>query len=187
MRACASGVRQTSVWMKSLTGKALKHANYVLLWLRISAVVCECNSTAELTMMWMHVVLYSILIQQRQNCNWHNVRCSTILRYFFESRCRGDIFIFHDQNPHIARTPLIVTFQKGKLSYILDSLHIKVNHFNFFFLILMIRAYSSWKSKIQYLKILEYFLRSIKMNLPNRKVQVLYITTHCINQLCIKH
>ncbi len=26
----------------------------------------------------------------------------------------------------------------------------------------MIRAYSSWKSKIQYLKILEYFLRSIK-------------------------
>ncbi len=32
----------------------------------------------------------------------------------------------------------------------------------FFVLILMIRAYSSWKSKIQYLKILEYFLRSIK-------------------------
>ncbi len=32
----------------------------------------------------------------------------------------------------------------------------------FFVLILMIRAYSSWKSKIQYLKILEYFLRSIQ-------------------------
>ncbi len=32
----------------------------------------------------------------------------------------------------------------------------------FFIFILMIRAYSSWKSKIQYLKILEYFLRSIK-------------------------
>ncbi len=29
----------------------------------------------------------------------------------------------------------------------------------------MIRAYSSWKSKIQYLKILEYFLRSIKKSI----------------------
>ncbi len=39
----------------------------------------------------------------------------------------------------------------------------KVKYFkSFFVLILMIRAYSSWKSKIQYLKILEYFLRSIK-------------------------
>ncbi len=50
-----------------------------------------------------------------------------------------------------------------KLSYILDSLHVKYNISKVFFvLILMIRAYSSWKSKIQYLKILEYFLRSIK-------------------------
>ncbi len=47
-------------------------------------------------------------------------------------------------------------FQKMKLSYILDSWR-KVKHFkSFFVLILMIRAYSSWKSKIQYLKILEY-------------------------------
>ncbi len=39
----------------------------------------------------------------------------------------------------------------------------KVKHFkSLFVLILMIRAYSSWKSKIQYLKLLEYFLRSIK-------------------------
>ncbi len=50
-------------------------------------------------------------------------------------------------------------FQKVKLSYILDSLHesiMKTYFKSFFVLILMIRAYSSWKSKIQYLKILEY-------------------------------
>ncbi len=33
----------------------------------------------------------------------------------------------------------------------------------------MIRAYSSWKSKIQYLKILEYFLRSIKKGFGKQK------------------
>ncbi len=39
----------------------------------------------------------------------------------------------------------------------------------------MIRAYSSWKSKIQYLKILDYFLKIYqkKKDLQNRKVQVL--------------
>ncbi len=34
------------------------HANYVLLWLRISAVSRESNSTAVLTLMWMYVALY---------------------------------------------------------------------------------------------------------------------------------
>ncbi len=43
-------------------------------------------------------------------------------------------------------------------------------HFkSFFVLILMISAYSSWKSKIQYLKILEYFLRSIKKGFAKQK------------------
>ncbi len=50
--------RQTSAWIKRLTSKALKHANYVLLWLQISAVSRESNSTAELTLMWMYVALY---------------------------------------------------------------------------------------------------------------------------------
>ncbi len=53
-------------------------------------------------------------------------------------------------------------FQKVKLSYILDSLHVKTFKEKKCVLILMIRAYSSWKSTIQYLKILEYFPRSIK-------------------------
>ncbi len=35
---------------------------------------------------------------------------------------------------------------------------------------LMIRAYSSWKSKIQYLKILEYFLRWIKKGFSKQKI-----------------
>ncbi len=50
--------RQTSAWMKSLTGKALNHANNVLLWLWISAVFRECNSTAELTLNGCGVVQY---------------------------------------------------------------------------------------------------------------------------------
>ncbi len=50
-----------------------------------------------------------------------------------------------------------------KLSYILDSLHVNENISKVFFVsILMIRAYSSRWSKIQYLKILKYLLRSIK-------------------------
>ncbi len=36
-------------------------------------------------------------------------------------------------------------------------------------MMMMIRAYSSWKSKIQYLKILEYFLRSIKKGFAKQK------------------
>ncbi len=35
------------------------HANDVLLWLWISAVPRESNSTAELTLIWMYVALYS--------------------------------------------------------------------------------------------------------------------------------
>ncbi len=43
-----------------------------------------------------------------------------------------------------------------------------------FALILMIRAYCSWKSKIKYLNILEYFLKiNQKKYLQNSKVQVL--------------
>ncbi len=38
----------------------------------------------------------------------------------------------------------------------------KVKHLRFFFFFFMITAYSSWNSKIQYLKLLECFLRSIK-------------------------
>ncbi len=34
------------------------HVNYTLLWLRISTVSRESNSTAELTLMWMYVALY---------------------------------------------------------------------------------------------------------------------------------
>ncbi len=34
------------------------HVNYVFLWLWISAVSRESYSTAELTLMWMYVVLY---------------------------------------------------------------------------------------------------------------------------------
>ncbi len=49
---------QTSARMKSLTGKALKHGNNVLLWLRIKVVSRESNSTAELTLIWMYVALY---------------------------------------------------------------------------------------------------------------------------------
>ncbi len=71
---------------ETFNGKALKHANNVLLWLRISVVSRESNSTAELTLMWMYVVLCSLLIRRRQNCNRQNVRCSTILRYFSKSR-----------------------------------------------------------------------------------------------------
>ncbi len=59
--------RQNSVWIKCLTVKALKHANNVLMWLRISAVSREFIDTEapELKL---------------------NVRCSTILRYFSKSR-----------------------------------------------------------------------------------------------------
>ncbi len=71
---------------ETFNGKALKHANNVLLWLRISVVSRESNSTAELTLMCMYVVLCSLLIRRRQNCNRQNVRCSTILRYFSKSR-----------------------------------------------------------------------------------------------------
>ncbi len=59
------------------------HANNVLLWLWINAVFRECNSTAELTLNGCGVVQYR---RRHQNCNWKNVRCSTILQYFFKSR-----------------------------------------------------------------------------------------------------
>ncbi len=36
------------------------HATYVILWLRISAMFCESNFTAELTLMWMYVALYIV-------------------------------------------------------------------------------------------------------------------------------
>ncbi len=71
---------------ETFNGNALKHANNVLLWLRISAVSRESNSTAVLTLMCMYVVSCGLLIRRRQNCNRQNVRCSTILRYFSKSR-----------------------------------------------------------------------------------------------------
>ncbi len=71
---------------ETFNGQALKHANNVLLWLLISVVSRESNSTAVLTLMCMYVVLCSLLIRRRQNCNRQNVRCSTILRYFSKSR-----------------------------------------------------------------------------------------------------
>ncbi len=62
------------------------HANNVLLWLWISEVSHESNSTAELKLMWMYFALYSILIRRRLNCSCQNVNYSTILRYFSKSR-----------------------------------------------------------------------------------------------------
>ncbi len=53
----------------------------------------------------------------------------------------------------------------------------KVKHFKsvfFLFFFYDIRAYSSLKSKIQYLKILEYFLRSLKKRICKTEVQVLW-------------
>ncbi len=47
------------------------------------------------------------------------------------------------------------------MSFIHSFIKHKVKHFKRFF-ILMIKADSSWKLKIQYLKILAYFLRSSK-------------------------
>ncbi len=44
------------------------------------------ESIAELTLMWMYVTLYSILIWRCQNCNWQNVLYHAILRYFSKSR-----------------------------------------------------------------------------------------------------
>ncbi len=86
--------RQTSARMKSLTGKALKHGNNVLLWLRIKVVSRESNSTAELTLMWMYVALYIEALAARTAT---------------AKADRGDIFIVHDQKSSY-RTPLIGRF-----------------------------------------------------------------------------
>ncbi len=60
------------------------------------------------------------------------------------------------------KTSLLKKFIRRKI-IICKHVHCKVKHFkSFFALILMIRAYSSWKSNYQYLKILDYFLKSIK-------------------------
>ncbi len=57
----------------------------------------------------------------------------------------------------------------------------KVKHFkSFLFLILMIRTYSSWKVKIQYLKLLEYFLRSIKQGLASSLKYVHFCTQYLV-------
>lgn len=47
-----------------------------------------------------------------------------------------------------------------------------MKHFKRFVFISMIIAYSSWKSKIQYLRILAYFLKSMKMDLQYRNIQL---------------
>ncbi len=86
--------------MRRLTGKTLKHANNALLRLRISRVSRESNSTAELTLMWMNVALYSTDGGARSN-----LRCSTILRYSFKSGSWRH-FIVHDQKSSY-RTPLV--------------------------------------------------------------------------------
>ncbi len=82
------------------------HANDVLLWLWINAVSRESNSTTVLTLMWMYVALYSLKRRRHQNCNWKNVRCSTILQYFSKSRSwrhfyhpRSKIIVLHTPNP----------------------------------------------------------------------------------------
>ncbi len=81
--------------MKYLTAKALKHANYVILWLQISAVFCESNSTAELTLMWMYVALYI----EAEVPELQLIEGVLVERYYdisSKADC-GDIFIVHDQ------------------------------------------------------------------------------------------
>ncbi len=92
---------------ETLNGKALKHAYNALLWLWISVVSRESNSTAELTLMWMYAAFYSLLIRRRKNCNVTE-RMFAVARYYDISpkADRGDIFIVHDQKSSY-RTPLV--------------------------------------------------------------------------------
>ncbi len=109
--------------MKSLTGKALKHANNVLLWLWISAVFRECNSTAELTLNGCGVVQYK-QTARHQNCNWKNVRCSTILQYFFKSRSWRHFYaVIRERLAENCRgrTTTIICTRRNAPKYILES------------------------------------------------------------------
>ncbi len=83
----------------------------------------------------MHFKIYSdikVVILQRYCCTVQLHLKKLEYRVFF-------VFFFY-------------LFQNVKLSYILDSLHVS----KVFFVLTLIRTCSSWKSKIQYLKILEY-------------------------------
>ncbi len=88
------------------------HANNVLLWLQISAVSYESNSTAELTLMWMYVALYSKLYDG--GARTAADRMCAARYYDISSKAdRGDIFSVHDQKSSY-RTPLV----GGRLSFL---------------------------------------------------------------------
>ncbi len=84
------------------------HVNDVPLWLRISAVSRESNSTAELTLMWMHVVLY---------IETEEPELYAVARYYdISSKAdRGDIFIVHPYNGVIIN---FIQWQYKTLTYI---------------------------------------------------------------------
>ncbi len=90
---------QNRTWMKRLNSKALKQANNVLLWLWISAVSRDNNSTAELTLMWMYVALY-----RYGGARTATDRMFSVARYYDISpkSDHGDILSSTIKNRHIA-------------------------------------------------------------------------------------
>ncbi len=72
----------------------------------------------------MDVALYSTYRRRHQNCNWKNVRCSTILQYFFKSRSWRHFYAVIRE--HLAencrgRTTTIICTRTNAPKYILES------------------------------------------------------------------